>query len=262
MKLEPRSSKTVYIYVGQEDARVDGVSIAASSCAAFPDKIAKCESFTCSYTHPLTNNESIRTITGIVDNRCEYIDRTKGAGVMDCKYPQELLGEISENFSLILSSTGSDRKTSIVNDEDGNIVTKKYIKGVEYKDPLNDYGDACQFRDELQSESNCDNLPEKLKTCEQFSCQVTSPLATKTHTVEGMQDGRCVYSEEIPNFLDVQCNLTRDYQDAIAQYYSNELLRYNDPNSDQLKETFTIKGKEVRNPLESSLVDGDCLLAQ
>ncbi len=73
--------------------------------------------------------------------------------------------------------------------------------------------------DVLETNNDCDEFPEKLESCESFSCEFEHPLA-ETLDIEDIimerniiglnEDGKCKYIEELPNNGKMECDYTEN----------------------------------------------------
>lgn len=119
-------------------------------------------------------------------------------------------------------------------------------------------------------DENCDIFSDKLDSCTEYKCQFTHPLTGDLlikEIVELKSDGKCVYVEEMPNGGKMKCEYTESMRKAIVQYY-NDLknsessgAEINFTSNGNLKVKYTIDGKEVENPLQEALNNGQCVIS-
>jgi hypothetical protein len=57
-------------------------------CGDLPDKLAACEEFSCTFTHPFTGGSETRSVKGIQDELCQYHESMPNKGSMDCAYDE------------------------------------------------------------------------------------------------------------------------------------------------------------------------------
>ena len=82
----------------------------------------------------------------------------------------------------------------------------------------------------------------------------------------GIVDGKCEYTEGMPNGGKLECHYSPESRKAVAQYYRD--LSNSDSSGTKVslsgevqKTTYTIDGKEVENPLQECLKNGECLIS-
>lgn len=118
--------------------------------------------------------------------------------------------------------------------------------------------------------ANCDAFPDKLSSCTKSKCQFVHPFTGETMEKEitGIIGGKCNYVEQMPNNGKMECNYTASQRTAAAQYYrdiaaaaSTGVRMKLDFDSGEQKTTYTIDGKEVKDPLQTFLTDGTCLVS-
>lgn len=56
------------------------------SCGELPDKLAACEEYSCTFTHPFTGGPETRTVEGLEGDTCKYRESMPNKGAMDCAY--------------------------------------------------------------------------------------------------------------------------------------------------------------------------------
>ena len=117
---------------------------------------------------------------------------------------------------------------------------------------------------------DCSAFPSKLHTCDAFSCTFKHPFTGELveRKIIGLENGTCQYSEEMPNNGQMNCAYPEDMRKAVAQYYADIAPTKStstsikiDLQSGQAKTTYTIDGKEVNNPLQEALNNGQCTIS-
>jgi len=125
------------------------------------------------------------------------------------------------------------------------------------------------FKDSGKSAS-CDAFPDKLDLCESFSCEFKHPLTDEIMKREiiGLVDGKCQYTEGMPNNSRMDCECSRNLRKAIAQYYRDIITARSagagvevNLGSDDIKTIYTIDGEEVENPLQEAMDSGQCIIS-
>ena len=118
--------------------------------------------------------------------------------------------------------------------------------------------------------SGCDAFPNKLDSCESFSCEFEHPFTGELmeKKIIGLVDGKCQYTEEMPNNGKMDCEYTESLRKAVAQYHrdlaASESAGTNvktDLRSGNVETTYTIDGKEVENPLQEAMTNGQCTIS-
>lgn len=66
---------------------------------------------------------------------------------------------------------------------------------------------------------NCDTYPEKLTTCQQFTCQYQHPFTgtTETREIVGKKNGLCYTKDSLPNNGQQICRLPQAYLAPMAK---------------------------------------------
>ena len=126
---------------------------------------------------------------------------------------------------------------------------------------------------ELSVDENCDIFPNKLDSCTEYKCQFTHPLTGDLLTKEILgltNDGKCNYIEEMPNSGKMECEYTESIRKAIVQYYEdlsnaesaglNASIKFGTTGT-EVETTYTLDGKEVENPLQEVLNNGQCVIS-
>ena len=118
--------------------------------------------------------------------------------------------------------------------------------------------------------SGCDVFPDKLDACEPFSCEFEHPFTGEMMEKEviGLVNGKCQYTEEMPNNGRMDCEYTESMRKAAAQYYRDVAEAESvgtsvnaDLGSGDVETTYTIDGKEVENPLQEAMTNGQCTIS-
>lgn len=118
--------------------------------------------------------------------------------------------------------------------------------------------------------SGCGAFPDKLDACEPFSCEFQHPFTGEMMEKEviGLVNGKCQYTEEMPNNGRMDCEYTESMRKAAAQYYRDVAAAESvgtsvnaDLGSGDVETTYTIDGKEVENPLQEAMTNGQCTIS-
>lgn len=116
----------------------------------------------------------------------------------------------------------------------------------------------------------CDAFPDKLDLCETFSCEFEHPFTGEMmeRKIIGLVNGKCQYTEEMPNNGKMDCEYSESLRKAIAQYYRDLAIAESvgtnieaNLGSGDVKTTYTIDGKEVENPLQEAMDSGECIIS-
>jgi len=123
---------------------------------------------------------------------------------------------------------------------------------------------------EVKLDINCDAFPDKLDSCTKYKCQFIHPFTGQPMVKEifGLINGKCDYFEQMPNNGSMECNYTESMRKAAAQYYrdvagakSAGMEAHVDFGSNKTETKYTIDGKEVSNPLQEAMTDGQCVIS-
>ena len=116
----------------------------------------------------------------------------------------------------------------------------------------------------------CDAFPDKLDSCEVFSCEFehlfTGEMMEKK--IIGLVNDKCKYTEEMPNNGRMDCEYTESLRKAVAQYHRDFIASESvgisikaDLESGDVEATYNIDGKEVENPLQEAMSNGQCVIS-
>ena len=118
--------------------------------------------------------------------------------------------------------------------------------------------------------SGCDAFPDKLETCEPFSCKFEHPFTGEMmeKKIVGLVNGKCQYTEEMPNNGRMDCEYSESLRKAVAQYHRDIAAAESagtsvkaDLGSGETETTYTIDGQEVENPLQEAVDSGACTIS-
>lgn len=154
----------------------------------------------------------------------------------------------------------------------GIIVIAAAGGGAFYFLTKNSGGTAAQDQGTAGSELalSCDAFPGKLESCTKFKCQFTHPITGELMVKEilGLESGKCSYTEQMPNNGRMDCKYTESMRKAVAEYYtelagaqSSTVRVKADLVSGKSETKYTIDGKEVSNPLQEAMTNGQCVIS-
>ena len=124
--------------------------------------------------------------------------------------------------------------------------------------------DSSQNQNNFAASKDCQDFPDKLEKCEPFVCEFDHPITgdKMQREIKGLEDGKCVYVEEMPNGGEMECNYTQNYYEAAAQYYRDlGVANSFGTQVDNGEITYTIDDKEVQNPLQEAMDQGQCVIS-
>jgi len=114
----------------------------------------------------------------------------------------------------------------------------------------------------------CDAFPDKLDTCEVFSCDFEHPFTGEQMNKEitELKNGICKITEQMPNNGQMDCAYSISLRKAIAQYHRDLAVAESLGTSvsfgeDVVDAVYTIDGKEVVNPLQEAMESGACIIS-
>ncbi len=119
---------------------------------------------------------------------------------------------------------------------------------LQQEEPIEEEHDSAEL-------SGCSELPDKLIECEPFSCEFEHIMTGEmmTREIVGLVDGKCHYTESMPNDGTMDCEYSESIRKTIAQYYSDL--------ETGSESTYTIDGEEVEDPLQEVMNRGDCTIS-
>ena len=124
----------------------------------------------------------------------------------------------------------------------------------------------------LPAKKECDDFPNMLESCSTYICEFTHPLTGEqmTREITGLSNSTCLYSEEMPNGGEMNCEYTDEMRIAVANYHKElanaksigtELSVGLGSEETGVTTTYTIDGKTVNNPLQEALNTGQCIVS-
>ena len=186
-------------------------------------------------------------------------------------YLEKILGT-DENNSDTDSDTYSDFEE--IKNSYNPLTDKKFTEEEwrETKEKIKDEDEDLyekMFEGSNEIANDCDAFPNKLDLCESFLCEFEHPLTGKMERkIVGLVDGKCQYTEEMPNDGKMDCEYSENSRKAVAQYYRDLAIAESigtsvsaDLGSGDVKTTYTINGKEIENPLQEAIDSGECVMS-
>lgn len=78
-----------------------------------------------------------------------------------------------------------------------------------------------EIADSKQSDTSCTNLPAKLLACSQYSCLDTVSVKgfSVKKEVRGIINGKCQYTEQLPNNGNIECNFSEDMRKKVSELF-------------------------------------------
>ena len=110
---------------------------------------------------------------------------------------------------------------------------------------------------------------DHLEKCTPYKGEFTHPFTGQKmqRKIVGIVDDRCLYTEEMPNNGLMTCKHHIDQLPVIAQHYrvvilaESYSLSASIKSQEKVKTTYTINGKEVKNPLQECMNNGTCVIS-
>ena len=112
---------------------------AAAGQLTFANKLKACEKYKGKFTHLLTGDKLDREITGLVENKCNYIEQMPNGGKMTCKYTQAQREAAANYYKLTATDSGSVSTETRTDPATGESKTITKVDGKEVENPLNAY---------------------------------------------------------------------------------------------------------------------------
>jgi hypothetical protein len=113
---------------------------------------------------------------------------------------------------------------------------------------------------------------DNLEKCTPFKSEFTHPFNGQKmqREIVGIVEGTCLYIEEMPNKGKMTCRYDIGQLPVIAKYYRDVALAKTHSTSAKItshgdsqeeKTTYTINGKDVKNPMQECMKNGDCVIS-
>ena len=110
----------------------------------------------------------------------------------------------------------------------------------------------------------------KLEDCQPYKKRFKHPLTREIllREIIGEEEGKCYYTEEMPNGGKMECRYSLEQRKVVAQYYKYWLSDRAEETSISIKipqgeskTIYKLDGKEVANPLQECLNSGACVVS-
>ena len=72
------------------------------ACQLLPEKFITCEAYTCEFVHPMTAQKMSRTIEGIEEGKCHFVETMPNDQRLDCQFPAELQITMAQYYQKII----------------------------------------------------------------------------------------------------------------------------------------------------------------
>lgn len=113
---------------------------------------------------------------------------------------------------------------------------------------------------------------DNLEKCTPFKSEFTHPFNGQKmqREIVGITEGKCLYIEDMPNNGKMTCRydieqlpvITKYYRDvALAKSHSTSAKITSHGDKQEVKTTYTINGKEVKNPMQECMKNGTCVIS-
>ena len=120
--------------------------------------------------------------------------------------------------------------------------------------------------------SECAEYADKLETCASYQCTFTHPLThgSMERRIIGLKNGNCIDFQQMPNGGRMDCAYTETMRKAVAKYVREVNAAMAAGKSigggtrgklGSMKSYSTIDGKEVDNPLQMAIENGQCKIS-
>ncbi len=129
---------------------------------------------------------------------------------------------------------------------------------------------VCSYGQDQQKDAL--DFADKLESCEVYTQKFIHPFTGESmeRRIEGLVDGKCLYTEEMPNGGKLECRYSVESRKAVAQYYRDLANAQSSGTKVELslgdkkqesKITYTINGKKIENPLQECMNNGTCTVS-
>jgi len=121
--------------------------------------------------------------------------------------------------------------------------------------------------DVYKPNSNCKDFVNKLSSCAKYKCFFLHPMVggPMNREISGIVDGKCVYTEEMPNNGKMVCKYDENTRKNVVSFYKNMFSAMSSGAKISMEggtdgSTYTINGKESVNPLQEAMDNGQCVI--
>ena len=112
-------------------------SSSAENCASLADNLSSCETFKCTFIHPLSGERLQKEIVGLVNDKCKYIEQMPNNGKMECNYTADLRVAVAQYYKGLASADSMGTSVS-------SAKTEYTINGKIVSNPLQEATDTAQ----------------------------------------------------------------------------------------------------------------------
>jgi len=78
------------------------------ACKDLPEKLTACEAYECAFAHPITREELVRTISGIVEGTCRYKETISQDKWMECRFLEEKHVAMGKYYEDVMSGKNTE----------------------------------------------------------------------------------------------------------------------------------------------------------
>jgi hypothetical protein len=111
---------------------VDPLTRLIGTCGDFADKLATCTKYSCEFEHPYSGESMVRRISGLISDKCRYIEEMPENQQMQCNYTDSLRAAVSEYHKDLL---GVGIVVTSVTLGEGALVKTYTVDGQEVTNP-------------------------------------------------------------------------------------------------------------------------------
>jgi hypothetical protein len=101
-------------------------TLVSTDCSAFPDKLESCTKYTCIFTDPVTGEKINREITGILNDKCKYLEGIPNGGIMSCKYSENMRKVVAQYYRDTEKAASVSAEAKLDLKEDKNDIETTY----------------------------------------------------------------------------------------------------------------------------------------
>ena len=115
---------------------------------------------------------------------------------------------------------------------------------------------------------DCTNYSSMLDPCTPYTCTYTHPMTGEQieKKIIGQTGGKCLTVEQMPGGGRMECSYTVEMRKAVSQFMASSAgkegsVAATTSMDGKTKTTYTVDGKQVANPLQTSIENGQCKVA-
>ena len=152
-------------------------------CELLPEKFITCEEYTCQFVHPMTSQRMNRTIEGMIEGKCKFIETMPNDERLECDFTEEMQRTMSQYYQKIVAGQETENVLQ-------KAIDKGYcvILGKGDLVPLIDDVLVSESEEKVQQEISSESFDlDKPETFKPAAPDTTSPIEAMNLSVDSQR---------------------------------------------------------------------------